>query len=178
MKQTTGHTFAAPPLESANFYLHTPQGAVYGDFIDSGLRRLVLWDSADARTPPARVEPATESRMARALRIALGRYFGGQPEDFSAIPLDVEGGTDFQRAVWNAARSCPWGTTQSYGALAEALGHGGGHARAVGAALGANPVHILIPCHRFVASTGGLTGFAGGLAWKETLLQCEGALLL
>src|SRR3990172_11203936 len=85
----------------------------------------------------------------------------------------IVGGTAFQRAVWEAMLSIPRGTTVSYAELARRVGRPGA-ARAVGQAVGSNPVPLLIPCHRVVASDGGLGGFGGGLPMKKKLLRQEG----
>src|SRR5690606_25333183 len=108
---------------------------------------------------------------------ALERYFAGEPASFDGIPLDLTRGTPFQQSVWRAACAVPWGRTAAYGELAECLGRPKSAARAVGAALGANPIHILVPCHRFIAANGALVNFAAGLAWKQRLLEIEGALM-
>ncbi|MGY6552172.1 MAG: methylated-DNA--[protein]-cysteine S-methyltransferase [Erythrobacter sp.] len=92
------------------------------------------------------------------------------------IPIDAQG-TPFQQAVWAALRRIPVGHTQSYGALAAALGNPAA-SRAVGAANGANPVAVLIPCHRVIAADGTLGGYAWGLDIKRELLRREGAGLL
>jgi O-6-methylguanine DNA methyltransferase len=89
-------------------------------------------------------------------------------------PLDLATGTPFQRKVWAALRQIPAGQTESYGRLAAALGAPKA-ARAVGSACGANPVPLLIPCHRVVPAGGGLGGFSVGLHWKRRLLAIEGA---
>lgn len=96
----------------------------------------------------------------------------GLKADLAGVPLDV-GGTPFQRAVWGAARAIPHGRTRTYGEIAAAVGRPGA-ARAVGQALGANPVPLLVPCHRVVAAGGGLGGFTGGLDLKARLLALEG----
>ncbi len=101
----------------------------------------------------------------------LGRYLAGESVDF-----DLElapAGTDFQRAVWDRLRQIRRGTTTTYGRLAESMG-GPSWARAVGAAVGRNPLSIVVPCHRVVGADGSLTGFAGGLARKVALLRLEG----
>lgn len=88
-------------------------------------------------------------------------------------PLDLKESSGFQRSVWAEMRKLLSGQTASYGELAERLGIPGG-ARAVGSACGANPIPLLIPCHRILASGGWLGGFSGGLDWKRRLLQREG----
>lgn len=87
-------------------------------------------------------------------------------------PLDLESGTPFQQAVWRALLKIPFGTRLSYRELAAKMGSPNA-ARAVGSACGRNPIPLLIPCHRVVASSGGLGGFSAGLKWKERLLQWE-----
>ena len=92
------------------------------------------------------------------------------------VPLDLQG-TPFQQAVWNALLGVLPGATSTYGAIARQVGAPQA-SRAAGAAIGRNPVAIIVPCHRIVGSNGSLTGFAGGLERKEHLLQHEGALLV
>ena len=88
------------------------------------------------------------------------------------LPLDLSGGTVFQQAVWQALLSIPMGQTCSYGELAAAIGRP--HAvRAVGTAIGRNPISILIPCHRVLGALGHLTGYAGGVWRKQALLKLE-----
>ena len=82
-------------------------------------------------------------------------------------------GTDFQKRVWQALLRIPWGKTTTYGALAARLGSS---PRAVGSAVGRNPISVIIPCHRVIAADGGLAGYAGGLENKEKLLRLEGVL--
>ena len=108
------------------------------------------------------------------LRQQLNEYFRGSRTGFD-LPLEP-GGTPFQRAVWDALRAIPYGTTTSYGALARRLGDPRA-TRAVGAANGQNPIPIVVPCHRVVGSRGELTGFGGGLERKRWLLEHEGALM-
>ena len=111
----------------------------------------------------------SESDLAGRTEDWLRRYFAGEDPAMD-LPL-APAGTAFQRRVWEAARTIPYGETRSYGELARQIGCGG--ARAVGAALGKNPVWILIPCHRVVGSGGVLTGYAGGLDKKAALLALE-----
>ena len=101
----------------------------------------------------------------------LRHYFVGQPVVFKD-GIDLTGTTEFQRQVYQAACQIPYGETKSYGELAESIGKPGA-ARAVGQALGANPVPILIPCHRVVAADGGLGGYTGGINTKKKLLEME-----
>lgn len=105
----------------------------------------------------------------------LGEYFHGQRQRFD-LALDLEQGTPFQRAVWRALLAIPAGATTSYGTLATGLGRPQA-VRALGAAVGRNPLSIIVPCHRVVGSNGSLTGYAGGLDRKQALLELEGALI-
>jgi methylated-DNA-[protein]-cysteine S-methyltransferase len=102
-------------------------------------------------------------------------YFSGKRHDFS-LPLQPEG-TAFQMQVWNAVREIPFGSTATYGEIAQRIGRPQA-ARAVGAANGCNPLPIVIPCHRVVGCGGRLTGYGGGLAAKHHLLSLEGAILV
>ena len=100
----------------------------------------------------------------------LRDYFAGARTAFD-VPLDLQG-TDFQRAVWNALLNIALGRTSTYGEIARELGVPSA-SRAVGAAVGRNPVSIIVPCHRVVGSSGALTGYAGGLDRKRSLLRIE-----
>jgi methylated-DNA-[protein]-cysteine S-methyltransferase len=102
----------------------------------------------------------------------LTEYFAGQRREFD-LPLRPVG-TEFQRRVWDVLAAVPWGSTTTYGALAARLGLPPGASRAVGAANGANPLPVVLPCHRVVGSDGRLTGYAGGLDRKAALLRLEG----
>ncbi|MEY4575699.1 MAG: hypothetical protein RL701_402 [Pseudomonadota bacterium] len=99
-------------------------------------------------------------------------YFEGETRALAALPV-ATGGSEFQRDVWRGLREIPLGTTQTYGGLAERLGRPRA-VRAVGLANGANPIAIVVPCHRVIGASGALTGYAGGLARKRWLLQHEG----
>ena len=103
----------------------------------------------------------------------LEEYFDGARRAFD-LPLAAVG-TDFQRAVWRALGDIPYGTSRSYREIARTLGKPAA-VRAVGAANGANPLPIVVPCHRVVGSDGRLTGYAGGLDAKRLLLELEGVL--
>jgi methylated-DNA-[protein]-cysteine S-methyltransferase len=130
-------------------------------------RRLqTLLGRAQANHPPASI---------RRLGGALQRYCAGGVVDFAAVVLDLAGVGSFAQRVYAAARAIPWGRTASYGELARAI-QAPGAARAVGRALGHNPVAIIIPCHRVLAGGGRIGGFSafGGTIAKRRLLGLEG----
>lgn len=120
----------------------------------------------DAIDAPERGDDPLLAETARQLR----EYFAGARSAF-AVALDLQG-TDFQRAVWSALLDIPPGRTTTYGEIARELGVPAA-SRAVGAAVGRNPVSIIVPCHRVVGSSGALTGYAGGLDRKRSLLRIE-----
>jgi methylated-DNA-[protein]-cysteine S-methyltransferase len=105
---------------------------------------------------------------------AVTAYFAGRLDAIDALSADG-GGTGFQRRVWSALREIPCGRTESYGALAMRLGDVKA-TRAVGLANGANPIAIVVPCHRVIGADGSLTGYGGGVERKRWLLRHEGAL--
>lgn len=116
----------------------------------------------------------TQHPLLDAVARQLDTYFAG--EGLGPLPtLDLSGGTAFQRQVWAALLSVPMGHTCSYGDIAAHVGRPSA-VRAVGAAIGRNPVSIVVPCHRVLGSKGQLTGYAGGLHRKQQLLTLEGAL--
>jgi methylated-DNA-[protein]-cysteine S-methyltransferase len=135
-----------------------------------GLRRLYF-----PRRAPALDEHDHDSQQLAAAIRQLEQYFDGERTTFE-LTLECQG-TPFQQGVWRALLEIPYGTTTTYGALARRLGSGtsrGAHdARAVGAAVGATPIPIVIPCHRVVGADGSLTGYGGGLRRKEALLAFE-----
>ncbi|MDB5852631.1 MAG: ogt1 [Herminiimonas sp.] len=108
--------------------------------------------------------------LLRRLRSQLDEYFAGERSEFD-LPLDLAG-TAFQKRVWNQLLDVPFGGTATYGAQASAIGHPNA-VRAVGSAIGRNPVSIVVPCHRVVGRDGALTGYAGGLERKRYLLALE-----
>jgi len=128
------------------------------------------------RRPPAPspepLSPAATQGMC-AVRQQLNEYFSGKRRIFD-LPMRPEG-SSFEQQVWNQLLEIPYGDTTSYGAIAIALGLSNG-ARAVGRANGANPIPIVIPCHRVIGSDGELTGYGGGLPLKRILLELEGAI--
>ena len=103
----------------------------------------------------------------------LREYFRGERTTFD-LPLDLQGGTPFQQSVWQALLAIPRGNTTSYASLGHAIGKPAA-VRAVGAAVGRNPLSVVVPCHRVLGSDGSLTGYAGGLERKSALLKLEGA---
>ena len=111
-------------------------------------------------------------RAQRSIRDALDAYFAGRLSSIDAIPCRT-GGTPFQRSVWNALRTISAGQTRSYGRLAAELASPAA-SRAVGLANGANPICIVLPCHRVIGADGSLTGYGGGMERKRWLLSHEG----
>ncbi len=116
---------------------------------------------------------APDDALLREAERQLGAYFAGERHVFD-LPLDTSRGTPFQREVWAALCKVKYGCTISYGALATALGRPSA-VRAVGAAVGRNPVSVIVPCHRVLGSDGSLTGYAGGVGRKVALLELEDA---
>lgn len=128
-----------------------------------------------AAFPEDRVEK--RPREAAPFRFEIQEYFAGTRKAFT-IPVDLRAaGTDFQEHILQLCQKIPYGTTLTYGELADRSGSPGA-ARAVGVAMASNPVPLVIPCHRVVAGDGSLGGFSGGLANKRTLLVHEGSLFL
>ncbi len=144
----------------------------------AGVLRAFDWTDYEARmrlllrrqNPPVELR---EGRAPEAVRGAFGAYFAG---DLLALDrLEVRtGGTDFQRRCWAALRAIPAGETRSYRDQAQAIGSPAA-VRAVGLANGANPVGVVVPCHRVIGANGALTGYGGGLERKRWLLAHEGA---
>ncbi|MGH7258629.1 MAG: methylated-DNA--[protein]-cysteine S-methyltransferase, partial [Nitrospiraceae bacterium] len=116
----------------------------------------------------------TSATLWNEARTQLIEYLAGERRAFS-LPVDMSGGTPFQRLVWRAILRIPHGRVRSYQWVAARVG-GKQYARAVGMALGSNPVPIVVPCHRIIAHDGSLGGFAGGLPMKRRLLKLEGTL--
>jgi methylated-DNA-[protein]-cysteine S-methyltransferase len=124
----------------------------------------------DQTYEPSRADWSPDPGAFRAAVDQLGAYFAGELTDFD-VELDLRG-TEFQRRVWKALLTIPYGETRSYGEIAEQIGAPGA-ARAVGLANGHNPIAIVVPCHRVIGANGSLTGFGGGLGRKRTLLELE-----
>ena len=151
--------------------LETPLGPMTAAASAKGLAG--LWFDNQAHHPGELVAPVEPGqRWLQAANTALTRYFKGDPNPLRGVALDLQG-TSFQRAIWQALQELPAGHTGTYGGLAAQIGKPAA-VRATGAAVGRNPVSVLVPCHRVLGSSGALTGYAGGLARKRALLLHEG----
>jgi methylated-DNA-[protein]-cysteine S-methyltransferase len=150
--------------------VNTPVGVLTLVASDAGLAA-ILWENDDPKR--VRLSPLNQNDdhplLCEAAR-QLEEYFSGSRERFD-LPLDFAG-TAFQKKVWQALVSIPFGETRSYRQIAEQIGHPAA-VRAVGAANGRNPLSIVAPCHRVIGANGKLTGFAGGLGVKAFLLDLE-----
>lgn len=153
-------------------YLPSPLGPLLLAGNEQGLHLLHM-DAAQPWELPGEWHPA-HNQLDDVAR-QLDEYFAGKREVFEVrlAPL----GTAFQHEVWQALQRIPYGTTCSYGDLAEQIGRPRA-VRAVGTANGANPIAIIVPCHRVIGSNGTLTGYAGGVERKQILLELEGAWLI
>ena len=153
------------PTPLGTYVLAAEGGAVTG-----------LWREEQTHFPtPARLgEPAAATDpLLEAAGDQLLAYLAGEREDFD-LPLAPRG-TAFQHAVWARLRTIPRGTTTTYGRIAQDLERPRA-AQAVGAAVGSNPLSIVVPCHRVLGTSGAMTGYAGGIETKQALLALEGAL--
>ncbi len=150
----------------------SPLGPMVLAASDAGL--VGVWFTDQKHLPDHAVWPVQPAHpVLQQAMTQLGAYFAGQRMHFD-LPLDVGGGTVFQQAVWQALLHIPAGGTTSYGMLSQRIGKPQA-VRAVGAAVGRNPLSIVVPCHRVLGASGALTGYAGGLARKQALLQLEHA---
>ena len=148
-----------------------------GDMIVATTARGVagIWFEGQKHMPDNSSWPERPAHPVLARAIAqLHEYFGGTRDAFD-LPLDLQGGTAFQQSVWQALLAIPRGGTTSYGVLGQRIGRPAAM-RAVGAAVGRNPLSVVVPCHRVLGADGSLTGYAGGLQRKAALLQLEGVL--
>lgn len=152
--------------------IDTPLGRVRLAATDAGLAG--MWFDGQQHSPDPRDwrEDAQHPVLLQAGEQLLA-YFAGWRDGFD-LPLDLSHGTAFQQSVWQALLAIPRGATTSYGALSRQVGRPAA-VRAVGAAVGRNPISVIVPCHRVVGADGSLTGYAGGLARKTALLTLEGA---
>lgn len=145
----------------------SPLGPLVLVFSSAGLRRIEFGALRQPEWKPASGDMFDCERQ-------LAEYFAGQRHEFT-VPLELKG-TVFQMKCWNALMDIPYGQTQTYAEIARAVECPAGF-RAVGMANHDNPIPIIVPCHRVIASNGGLGGYGGGLDIKRHLLQLEGATL-
>lgn len=166
--------------QCAELPIPTPDGQFVARYSENGLTELDFPSAGSARRADRtsqRDVPAVSNQIRgwhHTTESALKKILAGnEPTQFP--PLDLNG-TEFQKNVWNALRRIRLGTTRSYGEIAKQIGKPRA-VRAVGGACGANPVPVLVPCHRVLAANKKLGGFSGGLAWKRALLTREGVSL-
>ena len=159
-------------MDAANFVFDHPFGPIYGWFSPKGLRELRLPPEKPSRTRMNVLHSSANDACVWTLHTALERFFAGVRQDFADIPLDLSCGTPFQQSVWKGACAVGWGERSTYGGLAALIGKPKA-SRAVGQALGRNPVPVIVPCHRFLAAGGKIGGFGAGLHWKRELLRVE-----
>jgi len=156
------------PLHRKTFA--SPVGTLTLVASDAGLVAILWEDDAPDRVRLGALANTPDHPLLVQAERELGEYFAGRLTRFS-VPLDMRG-TDFQKSVWRALLTIPFGETRSYAQIATQIGRPTA-TRAVGAANGRNPISIIAPCHRVIGTNGTLTGFAGGLAAKEYLLGLE-----
>ena len=153
----------------------TPAGSVGILGSKAGLRRVTLPRRSAAEAQQLLGDGMNRTALSphrfQDLMARLGAYFAGHKVDFPD-ELDLAGATPFQRKVWETARLIPYGETRSYAWVAELIGKPRA-GRAVGQALGKNPLPVIVPCHRVIESDGGLRGYGGGLQRKRVLLDHE-----
>ena len=155
----------------ATTVIETPIGEMRAAATDLGLC-VLLFPNKETAWPERKGSAGARKHLADT-RKALKEYFTGKRTEFSGIPLDMRG-TEFQRSVWSALLTIPFGQTRSYGDIARQIGNPKA-VRAVGLANGQNPVPVIVPCHRVIGANGKLTGFGGGVETKQWLLAHEGA---
>ena len=165
--------------------IRTPRLPLFTARLDSPLGPIVLaateralcglWFEGQQHGPDAptvaRWTPAPDHPVLTQARAQVLAHLNGQRQAFD-LPLDLGGGTEFQQSVWRALLSIGYGQTCSYGTLAQQIARPQA-VRAVGAAVGRNPLSLVVPCHRVLGAQGQLTGYAGGLQRKQALLQLE-----
>lgn len=159
----------APKADSSELTFATSLGRIRLQANSLGLTRIILPGSGDSGKAASGSTATDRPLLVEAAR-QIGEYLAGERTVFT-LPL-APSGTRFQLQVWEIIGRIPWGETMTYGAIARQLGQSS-KARAVGGAAGANPLPLVIPCHRVIGSGGRLTGFACGLAMKELLLRQE-----
>lgn len=159
------------PISCSSTQIGSPLGAITLAATDAGLGG--AWFHGQRHWPDTRGWHRDDAHPLLCEAAAqLGDYFAGRRSHFD-LPLDLSHGTAFQQAVWQALLAIPRGRTLSYGSLSAGLGRAAA-VRAVGAAIGRNPISVIVPCHRVLGADGSLTGYAGGLERKSALLALEG----
>ncbi len=154
--------------------IETGDGIFVATFSGKGLARLAFPGTRKIRRAIAgRTSPRLQQWL-QATERAIDQVLQGKTPD-RLPPLDLSSGTPFQRSVWSSLRQIPSGRTRSYGQIARAIRRPKA-LRAVGQACGANPIPLLLPCHRVLAARGKIGGFSAGLDWKRTLLRREGVM--
>lgn len=151
--------------------ISSPVGPLLAEYGSEGVRSLRFWPQGEHPPAGTRDEPAPDDSLGRQVVRELREYFAGERRDFT-LPL-APSGTEFQQGVWAALRRIPFGDTRSYADLAREVGVPKGP-RAVGQANGRNPIPVIVPCHRVLASGGKLGGYSSGLEVKRWLLRHEG----
>lgn len=170
---------ARRPERLVRSWLETPVATLRIVIDEDAVVRVIDFDSDSPRTRGLmKIHyadiPVIDGETPRAIRAAFARYFAGDLGALADIPWRVAG-TEFQRQVWRALTEIPAGETRTYGQQAARIGRPAA-VRAVGLANGANPIGIVIPCHRVIGSGGALTGYGGGIERKRWLLNHEGAM--
>jgi methylated-DNA-[protein]-cysteine S-methyltransferase len=167
MKHSPNIVYAECSSAQGNLYLAaTPLGLAGMWFTDQRhLPDVSAWKQVDI---------VSQQRVLKETQRQLHAYFAGKLQQFD-LPLDLSAGTAFQQSVWQALLKIPFGKTTSYSALSSSIGKPLA-VRAVGTAIGRNPIGIIVPCHRVIGADGSLTGYAGGLHRKEAFLKLEDAL--
>ena len=154
----------------------SPWGPIWLAATDTGLAG--MWFVGQRHAPDnsdwTHLPSSQQNPVLNAANQQLQAYFAGSLRQFD-LPLDLRGGTIFQQSVWQALLRIPVGETTSYGDISRRIAKPLA-IRAVGTAIGRNPISIIVPCHRVLGANGSLTGYAGGLDRKLALLQLEGAL--
>lgn len=145
----------------SEYLYNSPNGTMLAKIEDNCLTKLIFLDDLSSRQLPPLPQPYKKQ---------LDEYCNGKRKYFD-LPINPQG-TDFQKSVWSVLKTIPYGETITYKEIAEKIGNEKA-SRAVGAAIGKNPLHIIIPCHRVIGSNGTLIGYAGGLIKKKWLLYIE-----
>ncbi len=151
-------------------WIKTPAGIMLG--LSDGKVVTALYWKVFNRTPKVLPDWIEDEQPFQMTKQQLHEYFAGERQTFD-FPYEIQIGTPFQKKVWAELEKLQFGTTSSYGKIAEVIGHPKA-VRAVGTAVGSNPISIVVPCHRVLSGAGTITGYAGGVDSKRLLLTLEG----